>query len=285
MAILAGAAVAAVGAWRVYAVSPWTRDGQVVADVVRVVPQVSGRVVALLVADNQEVKRGDVLFRIERIDFELALAEAQANEGSRREDLENRQREARRRAQLSTLSTSREEQETFESNARVAAAAYAMAVAQVNRARLNLERTEVRSPVGGFVTNLLLREGDTATTGAVSLAVVDGSSFRIVGYFEETKLGGIRVGDEASAVLIGSDAVIRGHVEGIARGINTPNAAPGVQGLASVNPVFTWVRLAQRIPVRIAIDGVPAGVVLAAGLTATVTVGAGGRRGLSWWVP
>ena len=155
----------------------------------------------------------------------------------------------------------------------MAAAAYASALAQATQARVNLKRTRVLSPVNGYVTNLLLREGDYATTGGRNLSVVDSDSFWIAGYFEETKLRGIRVGDPALAALMGYPDPVRGHVESIARGINTPNTVPGDLGLATVNPVFTWVRLAQRIPVRIHIDRVPDTVHLAAGMTATVTVG------------
>ena len=184
-----------------------------------------------------------------------------------------RQAEIKRRTALTDLSTSQEEVQTYQSNAAVAAAAYALAIAQLNQAKIDLGRTKVTSPVNGFVTNLLLRQGDYATKGTRNIALVDSDSFWIAGYFEETKLERIHEGDPALAALMGYRAPVRGHVESVARGINTPNADPGTQGLASVNPVFTWVRLAQRIPVRIHIDHVPPGVVLAAGMTATVTVG------------
>ena len=143
----------------------------------------------------------------------------------------------------------------------------------LSQANINLDRTRVTSPVNGFVTNLLLREGDYATTGTRNLSILDSDSFWVAGYFEETKLYGVHVGDPALAALMGYREPIRGHVESIARGINTPNTDPGALGLASVSPVFTWVRLAQRIPVRIHIDTVPDTIHLAAGMTATVTVG------------
>ncbi|MBV9537458.1 MAG: HlyD family secretion protein [Acidisphaera sp.] len=275
LTVLACAAVAVVAIWQHYAVSPWTRDGQVMADVVDLAPQVSGRIVSLRVADNQAVHKGDLLYTIEPIDFEIAVATAEANLQSKQQDLALKQAEAKRRAELSTLSTSVEEQQTYEIAARVASAAYAGAVAQRNQARIDLERTQVKSPVNGYVTNLLLREGDTATRGTVNMSLLDADSFYVLGYFEETKLRSIKSGDPAMVALMAFREPLRGHVDGIARGINTPNTAPGVQGLASVNPVFTWVRLAQRIPVRIHIDEVPEGVTLAAGLTATVTIGPG----------
>ena len=161
----------------------------------------------------------------------------------------------------------------------MAAAAYASALAALSQAHIDEDRTRVVSPVNGFVTNLLLREGDYATKGARNISILDSDSFWVAGYFEETKLSGIHVNDPAMVSLMGYRDPVRGHVESIASGINTPNTDPGAQGLASVSPVFTWVRLAQRIPVRIHIDQVPDTVHLAAGLTASVTVGANAAPG------
>jgi multidrug resistance efflux pump len=273
-ALLAAAAVGLVGVWNHYLTGPWTRDGQVQANVVNLAPEVSGRVVALHVADNQTVHKGDLLYEIEDIDHRVAVATAQANVQSKQADLRLRQAEIKRRTELTDLSTSREEVQTYESNEEVAAAAYAAALAQLNQATIDLGRTKVLSPVNGYVTNLLLREGDYATKGIRNLVLLDSDSFWIAGYFEETKLSGIHVGDPALAALMGFRDPVHGHVESIARGIDTPNTDPGTQGLATVSPIFTWVRLAQRIPVRIHIDSVPDTVVLAAGMTATVTVGA-----------
>ena len=271
--ILAAALFAGVVIWTHYVTGPWTRDGQVLANVVSIAPEVSGRIVRLHVADNQTVRRGDALYDIDPVDYEVAVATAEANVNSKQADLKLKQEEAARRARLSTLSTSQEELQRFQSDAEVAAAAYATAMAQASQARIDLKRTHVLSPVDGYVTNLLLREGDYATKGSRNVSVLDSNSFWVVGYFEETKLRGIRVGDPAVAALMGYPDPVRGHVESVARGINTPNTVPGELGLATVNPVFTWVRLAQRIPVRIHIDRVPDTVHLAAGMTATVTVG------------
>ncbi len=274
MTLLAAAAIALVGIWNHYLTGPWTRDGQVQANVVSLAPEVSGRVVALHVADNQTVHKGDLLYEIEDIDYRVNVATAQANVQSKQADLRLRQAEIKRRTELTDLSTSREEVQTYESNEEVAAAAYASALAQLNQATIDLGRTKVISPVNGYVTNLLLREGDYAVKGTRNLVLLDSDSFWIAGYFEETKLSGIHVGDPALAALMGFRDPVRGHVESIARGIDTPNTDPGALGLATVSPIFTWVRLAQRIPVRIHIDSVPDTVVLAAGMTATVTVGA-----------
>ena len=271
--ILAAALLAGVFIWTHYITGPWTRDGQVLANVVSIAPEVSGRIIALHVADNQTVRRGDTLYEIDPVDYQIAVATAEANVNSKQADLKNKQNEAARRAALTTLSTSKEEQQRYQSDSEMAAAAYATAVAQASQAHVDLKRTQVLSPVDGYVTNLLLREGDYATKGSRNVSVLDSNSFWVVGYFEETKLRGIRVGDSAVAALMGYPDPVRGHVESVARGINTPNTVPGDLGLATVSPVFTWVRLAQRIPVRIHIDQVPDTVHLAAGMTATVTVG------------
>lgn len=271
--LVAVALVAGRAVWLQFTVAPWTRDGQVQGYVVNVAPEVSGRITRVAVADNQPVRRGDVLYEIEPVDFQIALAAAQAAVQSRQADMAAKQQQAARRTELSTLSTSVEEKQTFQANADMARLAYASAEAQLSQARIDLDRTKVVSPVNGYVTNLQVRAGDYATKGGRNISVVDADSFWIAGFFEETKIAGIRLGDPALVALMSFREPVRGHVESIARGINTPNTSPGSLGLASVDPVFTWVRLAQRIPVRIHIDAVPAGVELALGMTATVSVG------------
>ena len=274
--LLAVALVAGTLVWRTYVTGPWTRDGQVLADVVNVAPQVSGQITHIYVSDNQAVRKGDVLYEVDPVDYQIAVATAQANVNAKLADMKAKQAEAARRVALTTLSTSEEERQTYDATAEMAAAAYAGSLAQLSQAHINLDRTKVVSPVNGYVTNLLLREGDYATPGLRNISLLDSDSFWVSGYFEETKLAGIRIGDPALAVLMGyGNAPIRGHVDSFARGINTPNTDPGSLGLASVNPVFTWVRLAQRIPVRIHIDSVPQSIHLAAGMTATITIGSG----------
>jgi len=184
----------------------------------------------------------------------------------------NAQREAQRRQELTQLSVTKEEKQTYESDAVAAQATYQQAVANLNQARVNLQRTEIRSPVNGYVTNLLAQLGDYATVGENLISLVDAASYWVDGYFEETNLHAIHKGDPATIKLMGYPQTVRGHVNGIARAITVANAQPGQEGLASVNPIFTWVRLAQRIPVRIHIDDVPEGVLLVAGMTATVQI-------------
>jgi multidrug resistance efflux pump len=151
-------------------------------------------------------------------------------------------------------------------------ASHRQAVADLEQARVNLKRTRIVAPVNGYVTNLLAQLGDYANVGQKLISVINADSYWVDGYFEESNLTGIREGDPASIQLMGYSEIVRGHVDSIARGINVSNASPNSQGLATVNPIFTWVRLAQRIPVRIHIDRVPPGVVLAAGMTATVRI-------------
>jgi multidrug resistance efflux pump len=281
--ILACAFVAAALVWQFYVTAPWTRDGRVRVQVASVAPQVSGQIVELRVTDNQAVNKGDVLYVIDPFDFDVAIASAQAEMDNREADLQVKRTQAARREALTTLSTSVEEKQQFAGTAKIAEAALASAKAQLSQAKINRTRTEVRAPVNGRVTNLLLRVGDYATTGTVNIAVIDTDSFWIDGYFEETKMAHIHVGDTVSAQLLGYDPIIRGRVESITLGISIANAAPSTQGLPSVDPVYTWVRLAQRVPVRVRIEGVPAGVTLVAGMTATVSVGEPGVHGRNWW--
>ncbi len=221
------------------------------------------------------MRKGDILYVIDPVDFRIALASAEANVQGRQAHMHVAQSNSQRRSELTTLSTSLEEKQQYAGTAEQATAQYATAVAQLSPAKINLQRTEVRSTVNGIVTNPLMRIGDYASTGTANIQVLDTDSFWIDGYFEETKLDAIHVGDTARAVLMGYARPVIGHVESLTLGISNTNATPATQGLPSVNPVYTWVRLAQRIPVRIHIDTVPAGVVLAAGMTATVDIVSG----------
>ena len=259
-------------AWNIYMGAPWTRDGTVRAYVVTMAPQIAGLIVQLPVADNQFVHKGDLLVQIDPTDYKIAVSLAEAAVSQAQVNAENVEREAQRRQELTALAVTVEEKQTYTSNAAVAQAQYQQAVARVDQARVNLERTEIRSPVDGWVTNLLAQQGDYATAGQNLISLTDANSFWVDGYFEETNLGPIRVGDPAEVKLMGYPQIVRGHVQSITRAINVANAQPNGQGIATVNPIFTWVRLAQRIPVRIQIDKVPDGLVLVAGMTATVQI-------------
>jgi multidrug resistance efflux pump len=270
------AIVVAVGLWRmmwrVYMEAPWTRDGTVRAYVVTMAPQAAGQIVELPVADNQFVHKGDLLMVIDPTNYRIAVSLAKAALEQAQANAKNVEKEAQRRQELTNLAVTKETQQTYETDALVAQAQVQQAQANLDQARVNLRRTEIRSPVNGWVTNLLAQLGDYAKVGQNEISLVDADSFWVDGYFEETNLDGIQVGDPAEVKLMGYQRIIRGHVGSIARGINVPNAQPNALGLAQVNPIFTWVRLAQRIPVRIHIDHVPEGVVLSAGETATVEI-------------
>jgi RND family efflux transporter MFP subunit len=258
--------------WWHYFRSPWTRDGRVRAEVVNIAAQISGQVIRLPVADNQQVKKGDVLLEIDPSDYKLALSQAEANVQSRQFQQQTAQQDSERRQKLGAQAVSAEERNTSQSSFLVAQAAYQAALAARDQAKINLDRTLIRSPVNGYVTALTLRVGDYATPGQTKLTVVDSDSFFILGYFEETKLPRIREGDYAHVRLMGWRPEIAGHVESISRGIADTNSDVNAAGLANVNPIFTWVRLAQRIPVRIHIDHVPKPVLIAAGQTCTIVI-------------
>lgn len=261
--------------WRAYMEAPWTRDGTVRAYVVTVAPEVDGRVVELPIADNRLVRRGDPLMVVDPTNYRIAVELATAAAEQAEADAENAARESARRQRLSDLAVSAEEQQGYATAALSAQARYRQAQATLQQAQANLERTQLRAPVDGWVTNLSVRLGDYATTGQSRVSLVDAGSFWVDGYFRETQLRRVREGDPASVKLMGYDPVLRGRVDSVARAVAVANAQPGQQGLAAVNPIFTWVRLAQRIPVRVHLDAVPEGVVLVAGMTATVQIDPG----------
>ncbi|GLQ93707.1 HlyD family secretion protein [Dyella acidisoli] len=314
------AAFIGYGLWRHYMYSPWTRDGRIRANVVRIAPDVSGLVTAVNVVDNQQVKKGDVLFVIDRPRYEDAMEQAKANlaaaqaavaaaqanidaakagttqskanftmyeaQSKRRqglkdvvsnEDLANSRATAD--AARATWDKARAGEEQAAAAQLQAQAAVKQAQAALATAELNLQRTEVRAPVDGYITNLLVRVGDYASAGAPRLALIDNRSFWVDGYFEETKLPHLHVGDPVDIRLMSGGVHLRGTVDGVARGIGGAVDPTGTDLLANINPTFNWVRLAQRVPVRIRIDTdhMPAGTVLVAGQTATLVVQPGGH--------
>ncbi|TSJ62955.1 HlyD family secretion protein [Starkeya sp. 3C] len=269
-------ALAAFGAgrelWAHYMDEPWTRDAKVRADIVGVAPDVSGFVSEVLVRDNESVKAGDVLFRIDRARFSIALEQAEAAVEGRKATLEQARRDRTRYEQLKDV-VSQQKTEQARMEEAEAEAGYRQALADRDLARLNLERSEVKAPVNGTITNFNLRPGDYLTAGKAEVALVDRDSLRVEGYFEETKLARIHVGAPVSIHLMGQATPLEGRVESIAAGIEDRERTVGNGLLANINPTFSWVRLAQRVPVRIALGTIPEGVTLVAGLTATVSVG------------
>jgi RND family efflux transporter MFP subunit len=270
-AIFAAAILIGRSLWVHYMDEPWTRDGRVRADVINVAPDVSGAVVTMPLADNQFVKKGDLLMEIDPSHYRIAVQQAQANVAARQAELRMRRADAARRADMDSQVVSKEQRENAAQTASTAEAQLQQAQAALDAAQLNLERTKVFAPVDGYVTNLNVYRGDYATAGTPKLALVDSHSFWVYGYFEETKLPHVRIGDKAEMRLM-SGGVLKGHVQSISRGIYDRDNPQSRELLADVNPTFNWVRLAQRVPVRIHIDEVPAGMVLSAGTTCTVVI-------------
>ncbi|WP_017254272.1 efflux RND transporter periplasmic adaptor subunit [Pseudomonas tolaasii] len=265
---------AVVVVWRMvmyYMFAPWTRDGHIRADIVQIAPDVSGLIQQVDVRDNQLVTKGQVLFAVDQDRFKLALRQAQAAVADRQETLAQASREYKRNRGLGNLVPS---EQLEESQSRMARAQSALAEAQVavDSAQLNLDRSVVRSPVDGYVNDRAPRAQEFVTAGRPVLSVVDSNSFHIDGYFEETKLDGIHVGMGVDIRVIGDNARLRGHVQSIVAGIEDRDRSSGSNLLPNVNPAFSWVRLAQRIPVRIAFDEVPADFRMIAGRTATVSI-------------
>jgi multidrug resistance efflux pump len=286
--LMAGIALwASYKLWDYYFDEPWTRDGHVRADVVPVAPDVTGFVTEVLVGDNQEVRRGDVLFRIDRARYDIALKQAEAVLLGRRASLDEANADLQRYSALTPgVVVSKQRMDQVVATQGSAQAGYDQAVADLGLAKLNLERSEVRASVNGIVTNMELRPGTYLTPGKGVMALLDSDTLRVEGYFEETKLPRIHLGDAVSVRLLGSDHMLRGRVESVAAGIEDRDRSAGTTLLANVNPTFNWVRLAQRVPVRIAIDRTERSE-LVAGATATVEVlystshgGAQGRPGV-----
>jgi multidrug resistance efflux pump len=270
LVVLAIGCLGADALWRHYMYSPWTRDARVQADAVSIAPDVSGFVQDIRVKDNQIVHKGDVLFVLDQERYKLAVATAEAAVEARRAAMEMQQRIAARKAQLTNLAASDEERENARFSANGAVAAYDEAVAELATARLNLARTVITAPVNGFVTNLTLVSGQFAPVGASVMAIIDGDSYHVSGYFEETKIPYLKPGQGVAITLMSGVPALAGHVESIARGISDRDNPKGPDLLAAVTPTFEWVRLAQRIPVRIHIDSVPDGVLISSGMTCTV---------------
>lgn len=257
--------------WTHYEIEPWTRDGRVKAYVVQIAPDVSGLVTAVAVHDNQDVKAGDLLFEIDRARFQLAYDQAQATVNSAQVAYDQALRDAKRNRSLGQL-VAIEALEQSQTRLQQTQATLTQAQVQQRSAQLNLERSRILAATNGRITNLDLRAGAYVTAGHPVLALVDTDSFYVEGYFEETKLANIHEGDSVTITLMGDKRSIKGHVESIAVGIADRDRSTSANLLPNVNPTFNWVRLAQRIPVRIALDHIPAGLRLVAGQTATVAI-------------
>jgi RND family efflux transporter MFP subunit len=270
--VVAAAVLVGWRLWDFYTLSPWTRDGIVQANVVELAAQVSGSISQVNVVDNQTVHKGDVLFVIDQDRFKVAVQKAEAIVAMKRQALQLAQNDAQRNVDLTLSGTiSAETGEVTSTDAEESLAELQVAEANLAAANIDLARTVVSSPVNGYVTHLTTSVGDFATSGKGVMALVDGDSFYIDAYFVETKLPAIQIGAPATARLMAGNAVIAGTVEGVSRAIADRGNSTDL--LAVVKPNFDWIRLAQRIPVRIKLGHIPPEVRLIAGLSCTVVVG------------
>lgn len=271
--MLALALIAGWWLWNYYMQSPWTRDGKVRAEQVSVTPQVSGTITRLQVKDNQFVHAGEILFQIDETPYHIAVLNAEAQLAKSQSDLAKANNEANRRRHLSQNYISAEDLDTANINVKAMQASVAVAEATLKQAQWQLTQTVVKAPVDGWVTNLSTRPGDYATTGQPVFALVDSHSFYVVGYFEETKLRHIREGAPAQIVLYSGSRTLQGHVSSIGRAIYDQSVETDSGLVPDVKPNIPWVRLAQRIPVRIAFDQLPTDLTLVSGTTCTVSIG------------
>jgi RND family efflux transporter MFP subunit len=275
LGMVALAVIVGISLWNYYLEAPWTRDGRVRADVVAIAPDVSGLVTEVLVKDNQDVKRGDVLFRVDPDRYEIALRQAEATLAGMKAVAEQKAADYYRYSHLTSAAVSQQKVEEARAADLQAKADVQRAIADRDLAKLNLERSSVKARVNGRVTNVSLRPGTYVAVGKGVFALIDSDTLRVEGYFEETKLHHIQVGDTATVHLMGDGRYLRGHVESIAGGIEDRERTEGSNLLANVNPTFSWVRLAQRIPVRIKLDSPPSDMPLVVGRTATVSIDSG----------
>ncbi len=262
--------------WHEYFENPWTRDGQVRSQVVQVTPQVTGRIITIYIHDNQAVKKGDLLFEIDPSTYILKVKQAEARLRRAEENAEGMKIEYDRVKKIYAQDPGAVSQKDLNRN-RVN---YMKALADIdsarealNAARLNLARTKVYAEVDGWVSNINFQVGSQAVANKPILALVDRHTFWVFGFFREDAVSDIQVGDEARVTLMAyPDTPLSGTVESIAWGITPPDGNPGPNLLPKVKPVFQWIRLAQRIPVRIRLKRLPPEVKLRVGMTASVMI-------------
>lgn len=265
------AAVIIFRAWVFYTESPWTRDARFAADVVALSPDVTGLITDVPVHDNQLVKKGDTLFVVDRPRYQKALEQAQADVEYYQALVSEKRREAGRRNQLGTSAMSREAIEQSNNDLQTSEHQLAKSVATRDLAKIDLERTTVKAPSDGWVTNLNVYQGEFITRGSVAVALVQQHSYYVLAYLEETKLHGVEKGFRAEVTPLGSNIVLRGTVDSVAAGVTNSSSSVDSKGMATVDSNLEWVRLAQRVPVRIRLDQQP-GNRFPAGTTATVVI-------------
>ena len=259
-----------------YFSNPWTRDGQVRAQVIQVSPRISGMVTNISVIDNQFVKKGELLFEIDTSPFDIQIAKTKAELRREKVNLRGTKIEYERvkkiaqkdKGAVSQKDLIRHEVNYFKSLAQIDSLKE-----KLNAAKLDLTFTKIYASVDGYVSNINFQIGSQAVANKAILALVDSSSFWVFGYFRESMIGDIKIGDETQVTLMAyKDKPILGRVESIGWGIAHSDGNPGANLLPSIKPVFQWIRLAQRIPVRVKLDELPSGVELRFGLSASVMI-------------
>lgn len=265
------AAVAIFRTWVYYTESPWTRDAKFTADVVAISPDVSGLLTEVRVRDNQLVKQGDTLFIVDRPRYQQALDEAQADVDYYQALVAEKRREAGRRLRLGTSAMSQEAIDQASNDSTTVGHQLAKATAARDLSRIDLERTTVRAPAEGWITNLNVHVGEFITRGTVVVALVKHNSFYLLAYMEETKLEGVRPGYRVEITPLGSNRIFYGTVDSIAAGVTNSSSSADSKGMATVDSNLEWVRLAQRVPVKIRLDRQQEDL-YPAGTTATVVI-------------
>ncbi|MFV8800313.1 p-hydroxybenzoic acid efflux pump subunit AaeA [Yersinia sp. LJYL362] len=258
--------------WAFYTESPWTRDAKFTADVVAIAPDVSGLITDVPVKDNQLVQKGQVLFVIDQPRYQQALAEAEADVAYYQTLAAEKQRESGRRQRLGVQAMSQEEIDQSNNVLQTVRHQLAKAVAVRDLAKLDLERTTVRAPAEGWVTNLNVHAGEFINRGATAVALVKKESFYILAYLEETKLEGVKPGHRAEITPLGSNRILHGTVDSISAGVTNSSSSADSKGLATIDNNLEWVRLAQRVPVKIRLDSEDQQHSYPAGTTATVVI-------------
>jgi multidrug resistance efflux pump len=259
-----------------YINNPWTRDGQVRGQVIQVAPRVSGMVMRITVIDNQYVSRGDLLFEIDAQPFEIAVSQAKANLQRHRISSKSSKIEYDRLLDIvkqDAGAVSARDLNRREANYLQSLSQIEVALESLHSANLNLSYTRVHASVDGYVSNINFQIGDQAVANSPIVALVDSNSFWVFGYFRESEIEHIRIGDPARVTLMAyPERPIEGSVESLGWGIAPSDGNTGYNLLPSIKPVFQWIRLAQRIPVRIKLAPLPENVELRFGFTASVMI-------------
>ncbi|WP_076536222.1 HlyD family secretion protein [Shewanella sp. UCD-KL21] len=262
--------------YQTYTENPWTRDGQVRAYIIQVTPRVTGQIVKVNATDNSRVQKGDVLFEIDPSLYETSLSKAVATEKQSQALVRKAQNESNRAIELEKLTPGAQSVLTLnnlQNAVETAQANLLMAKAQVEEAKLNLAYTKVIAPTDGYITNLTYRVGSQVVANSPVVALIDEDSFWIEGFFKETDLNDVAIDNKAQVTLMmHNEVTLEGKVQSIGYGISKTDGSTGNSLLPNVNPNFEWIRLAQRIPVKIKLDKLPEDIQLRVGMTASVKI-------------